>query len=116
MTEVREIHAANLKKVQDFNDRLAAQVKTMTKSKEELEDRVGKLDAASEVALTRAKSDARNKYQRAKRQWEADEKAAFEKALAARLEGMKKSAADSFGPQLDQLVSERKELIRAKRM
>ena len=48
----------------------------------------------------RAKSDARNKYQRAKRQWEADEKAAFEKALAGKTEGMKKAAADSFGPQV----------------
>ena len=110
----REELGAALKKTSDFVEKLASDVKQLTIKRDGLKDKQGRLAAQRESALQLLQDEVARKMARARRQWEAEERAVFEKALKGKEEALKKAAADSFGPALDKLVIEGKEAVRAR--
>lgn len=66
--------------------------------------------SSSEVATI----DAQRRTEKARKQWEAEERTTFEKFAAAKLEGMKTQAAKSLGAKLDALVIRGKQTVNAR--
>ena len=114
LSEQREVQAATLKKSRDFVERISGDVKQLTIKRNGLKDKVARLAAHRESALQLLQEDAQRKAQRVRRQWEAEERAVFEKVLKGKEEALKKAAAESFGPALDKMVIEGKEAVRTR--
>jgi len=114
LSEQREVQAATLKKSRDFVERITGDVKQLTIKRNGLKDKVARLAAHRESALQLLQEDAQRKAQRVRRQWEAEERAVFEKVLKGKEEALKKAAAESFGPALDKMVIEGKEAVRTR--
>jgi hypothetical protein len=102
------------KRQREFIDKLSNDVKELSEKKLALQDKQQKLGTGREQALTQLQAELKRKQQRARRQWEADEKLIFDKAYTLKAEAIRKAAADSFGPSLDKLVMEGKETVKAR--
>ena len=89
-------------------------MKELIDKREALSDKRSRLVSGKEHNIQLAANDARRKNDRSKRQWEADEKIAFEKILSTKAEAMKKLAADSLGPKMDRLVMDGKDKVRVR--
>lgn len=110
----RDELGAALKKTSDFVDKLSGDVKQLVIKRDGLKDKHSRLGAHRESALQLLQDEIARKVVRTRRQWDAEEKAVFEKVLKGKEEGLKKAAADSFGPSLDKMVIEGKEAVRAR--
>lgn len=112
---MKEEHESTMREMKAFHARLVGDLKKLEDQQLELQNRMRKQDADREVALEEARKEASKRIAKARRQWEADERVHFEKVLSSRNEQLKKQAADSFTPKLDEMVRTGKEKVEALR-
>jgi len=108
----REELGAALKKNNDFVDKLGSDIKQLTVKRDGLKDKQGRFSSQRDAGLQLLRDEIMRKMQRTRRQWEAEERAVFDKVLKSKEELLKKAAAESFGPALDKMVIEGKEAVR----
>lgn len=114
LTAQREEQSAALKKTMDFVERIGHDVKQLNLKRDGLKEKHSRLSAHRETAIQILQDEMQRKVQRARRQWEVEEKAVFDKVLKGKEESLKKAAAESFGPALDKMVIDGKEAVRAR--
>ncbi|CAE7651361.1 unnamed protein product, partial [Symbiodinium microadriaticum] len=108
---LREENAAAIKRQSDFTakvmgdvSKLEAKLSTLSEQSEHFEQ------SAAQRVQAAQEEGARNK-RRSRKQMEADERQVFEKIAGSKRQAMQKSAADSVGPRLEELVKSNRERI-----
>jgi hypothetical protein len=97
LQDLKNGNAVAFQKLKDFCDGLNSHVKELNAKKEALMKNIEQNKMEKENALIIAKSESKKKMQRAKKQFENEEKTSIDKVLNSKIELMKKQAADSFG-------------------
>lgn len=104
-------NSESIRKLSAIHEKLSKDVRKLEVQLQSLEEKRLGVNTDREIALEKAKVDAKNRLQRAHRQWEADESVTFEKIFLSRRESIEKQTADVFGPRLDKLVRDGKALV-----
>lgn len=93
-----------LRKQEQFIEKLAVDVEELLKKQALLDEKLQSISNDKEIQMNKALHAARLKRSRSLRQLEVEERRVLDKAVQTKLPAMKKSAADTFGPKLDELV------------
>jgi len=111
----REEQSQATKKISDFCQRLETDVRSLQSKIESLEKKNTSMDNQKDNILNLTSRELEARARQARKQWDAEEKQVFEKALKEKTELFKKQAAESFGPELDKLVVDGKIKVRERR-
>jgi hypothetical protein len=98
-----------LKRQTDFLEKLAVDTKSLFEKDSALREKIRIGESNSASTMQRMSQDGQRKKERSRNQWISDERVAFEKVLASKMESMKTQAAKSMGLRLDATVSEYRE-------
>lgn len=112
---VKTDHSEVRLRLQSFCDRLQQDNDKLRNQQKALETRIERGRQERQLALRRADAEIAKRLQRAKRQWETDERLSCEKVLRGKSEALQHQAAASFGPKLDQLVADGKQKVEDRR-
>lgn len=116
LQSAQQEHEKTLQEAQSFYETLHNDVKKLSRQRAELEAKQLRLGRDQQENLIQAKADAEKRLERARKQWQKEERALLDKASSQRLEAMQKAAADSFTPILDDIVRSNKEKLEAARV
>ena len=111
----REEQSLATKKISDFCQRLEADVRSLQSKIDSLDKKNSSMDSQKDNILNLTARELEARARQARKQWDAEEKQVFEKALKEKSEIFKKQAAESFGPELDKLVVDGKIKVRERR-
>lgn len=101
----------SIRKMEDFVSKVETDVKKLRSQHDELLKKLSRIEQDRSLSLEQAKAEIEKKKQRARRQWEHEEKGVMDKALQGRTESLKKQAADALTPKLDAFVVTNKETV-----
>lgn len=110
----REEQEIATQRIQGFVSRLEVDVKKLSDKKQSLEEKYNKIKRSRDHTLHLLKEDIARKSRHARKQWDLEEKAIFEKQLLSKRDSIRKQAAEAYGPQLDKMVEEGKLEVRKK--
>lgn len=108
---LKDEHQQSFRKVEDFIHKLGSDI---TKLKDQIGLLEGKAATNREqhaLAVEHTRMELSRRLSKVRRQWEADERASFNKVLLSKAETLQKQAADSLGPKIDRLVAGGKEKV-----
>ena len=94
--------------------RLQGDVKQLETKEAALAAKLSNIRENAHSSAEVATIDAQRRREKARRQWEADERTTFEKIAAGKSDGMKVQAAKSLGAKLDALVIRGKQVVNAR--
>ncbi len=114
LRDAREEKGLSTKRVGEFVGRVQKDIEDLKAKKDSLQAKMNKLTSSREQSLRLLSEDAKRKAEQTRRQWQVEEQAVFDKALAQKAESIRKSAAESFGPAMDRMVEEGKIKLREK--
>ena len=112
LSKAKEEQASTREKQNSFIDRVTDDVKQLRVKLTGLQDKHRRLGESHIHGLSQARETMSRKRTQARKQWEAEEKAYFEKVSEGKQEAMRKAAAEGMGPKLERLVQEGKEEVR----
>lgn len=114
LNDLKDEQNKMLRRQKDFLDKLTEDCRTLGGKDSALREKIFLSQSSGESVIQRTMQEGQRKKDRARAQWYSDEKIAFEKVLASKMENMKIQAAKSMGLKLDATVMEYKEIsIRA---
>lgn len=108
----REESDVSLKRMKEFAERLQKETDELKKKRDSLQEKEDKIVKSRDQTLQLLREDIERKAAQTRRQWQVEEKAVFDKALSQRMDGIKKQAAEAFGPQMDKMVQDGKLALR----
>lgn len=113
LSEQENDQRAALKKQQDFMGKVRVDVATLEKKYSILSEKAEANVKEREHKLAMVHSSCKQKLARAMRQLEVEDKQSIDKVVHGKLDAMNKSAAELFGPKLDELVRQGREELSA---
>ena len=114
LRDAREEQADSKKRIGEFVDRLKNDTDDLKAKRDRLQAKKDKLTSSREQSLRLLSEDAARRANQTRKQWQVEEQAVFDKALALKAESIRKNAAESFGPAMDRMVEEGKIKLREK--
>ena len=104
MLEQENEQRLGLKKQEDFITKLTADIAAFEEKSSILTAKINSMEEERDTQLAAALKFFKQSRSRTLRQLEAEEKQSIEKIVHSKLAAMNKSAADGFGPKLDEMV------------
>lgn len=111
LATVREQNKAAADKLETIYQKLVADVQKLREQVAGLETRMVQNKTHQEAALDKTRKEAIKRLARAKRQWEVDEAASFEKVIKTKADALERQAAEALEPKLKRMVEEGKRKV-----